>query len=134
MKSIKIVAANLPAIQAALDTANGRSHEHTITNAADVISTAVAYEKQLLQIVGAKKYAQGAVAVFESGGRVANAYKYSRTGTRLTLRRGAGDWYLDAVTTCTIYAKGGNDTLTLTAEQDAAAIAHLRSGYRIQPK
>jgi hypothetical protein len=67
----------------------------------------------------------GAVVHCMSGG---NIHSRLRALTRATLTRTSGGWWLTAVSCVNGWA--GFEALYLTPGQDAAAIAHLRKGYR----
>ena len=133
MKAIKIIAANAAELTAALKAANGRSTEHTLTDGEFILTIAAQFEDKLHQLIGNKKLAKGAQAVWVSGVQLPNAYKYKRTVTRLVLERRSTHWWLINATSEQAYKDAGPEYLTLTPEQDAAAIAVLRRQYRIAP-
>ena len=97
---IKIHEKNRAAIQAALSEVNGRATAHTAT-ARDVLHLSEFAEAKLASV--AKKRRVGATAKLVSGGAVANAYKYQRTVTQVSIERGARDWYITAATTRTAW-------------------------------
>ena len=110
-----------------LRLANGSAKEHTY-NETSIGMVAARAEAQLTALGLTKKQRAGAVVHCASGGDVPNAYKYSRALTRATLTRTSGGWWLTAASCYNGWA--GFEALYLTPEQDAAAIAHLRKGYR----
>ena len=110
-----------------LRIANGRADEHTYDERS-IGMVAARAEAQLDALGLTKKQRAGAVVHCVSGGEVPNAYKYSRALTRATLTRTAGGWWLTEAKKINAWA--GFEALYLTPEQDAAAIAHLRKGYR----
>ena len=132
MKPIKINANNATAIEAALSAINGRATAHAYTSAAEIIAIASNMEKRLETLGISKKDRPGARAHSVSGGRVANAYKYSRQGTSVTIARQGADWYLTHIAAWTVYKEGGSTTLELTPAQDAAAVRELRSAYSVK--
>lgn len=132
MKSIKICAANKDVIQAELLKVNGRAVDHTLTSLYALEAVIATQEKKLLKLVGAKKDMQGAKVDFISGDAVSSGYKYSRKATRIQLRRGAKEWFIDEIASTDIYQKGGMAVMYLTTAQNAAAIAHLQQSYLIQ--
>ena len=134
MKAIKVSAPNSAAIEAALHQSNGRADTHTYTDFAEIADLAATAERELLRIVGAKKDLPGAIFVSTSGTAVANAYKYSRQATRVTLERRATGWFLTDVEATQIYSDGGRERLSLTAAQREAAIARFCAQFTvIQP-
>jgi len=126
---IKIAATNLSAIAAALSASCGRATSHT-ASASDVLTAASQAEAQLNALCLSKSLRVGATAIYQSGGTVANAYKYARTVSRVTLARGASDWFVTAICTADVFPSAhGGVYLTLTAEQDAAVVAKVRASY-----
>jgi hypothetical protein len=112
---------------AALSKVNGDAREHTYTPHA-LRQVADRAEAQLDALGLTQAQRAGAVVHCVSGGSVPNAYKYSRALTRATLTRTSGGWWLTAASRVSGWA--GFEALYLTPGQDAAAIAHLRKGYR----
>ena len=61
-----------------------------------------------------------------------NAYKYSRTVSRVSLARSASGWFVTAICTADVFpSASGGVYLTLTAAQDAAVVAKVRASYSI---
>lgn len=133
MKAIKIIAANAAELTVALKAANSRSTEHTLTDGEFILAIAEKFEDKLHHLIGNKKLANGARAVWVSGVQLPNAYKYKRTVTRLTLERRSTNWWLVSATAEQAYKDAGPEYLILTPEQDAAAHAILRRQYRLAP-
>ena len=132
MKSIKINAANAAAIQAALLAVNGKSCTHTF-NALEIIIIAEAAEVEALGLLGNKKDVIGATVFAGSGDKLPNAYKYGRHVNQITIQRRASGWWL--VYICcfgTIDKSAGSTRLTLTAEQDAKAVARFKKSYGVK--
>jgi hypothetical protein len=112
---------------AALAEVNGDAREHTYTTyTLRQVADRAEIHLNALGLTQAQR--AGAVVHCVSGGSVPNAYKYSRALTRATLTRTSGGWWLTAVSCVNGWA--GFEALYLTPSQDAAAIAHLRKGYR----
>lgn len=112
---------------AALVAVNGDAKAHTYTpHALEQVAARAEAQLDALGLTQAQR--AGAVVHCISGGSVPNAYKYSRALTRAALTRTSGGWWLTAVS-C-INGWEGHEALYLTESQDAAAIAHLRKGYR----
>jgi len=111
----------------ALAKVNGDAREHTYTPYA-LERVAARAEAQLDALGLTQAQRAGAVVHCVSGGSVPNAYKYSRALTAATLTRTSGGWWLTAASRVKTWA--GYEALYLTEAQDAAAIAHLRKGYR----
>jgi len=132
MKPIKLLAANAPALAAALAAANGKATAHTYTSPMDLFSLANDAETQLDALKIKKADRRGARFYAMSGDRLPNAYKHAIRVSRVQIeRRGAG-WYLVALECAEIYPQGTRPhRLILTEQQDAAAIAALRASYVI---
>jgi len=111
----------------ALAKVNGDAKAHTYTTYT-LRQVADRAEIHLAALGLTQAQRAGAVVHCVSGGSVPNAYKYSRALTRATLTRTSGGWWLTAVSCVNGWA--GFEALYLTEQQDAAAIAHLRKGYR----
>jgi hypothetical protein len=106
---------------------NGDAREHTYTTYT-LRQVADRAEIHLGALGLTQAQRAGAVVHCVSGGSVPNAYKFSRWLTRATLTRTSGGWWL---TDCArVNGWAGFEALYLTEAQDAAAIAHLRKGYR----
>ena len=133
MKFIAITVANADAIEAALRAINLKSLAHTFTTFAEVETIAARAEKEILALVGSKKSAVGAQYTAGSGASVPNAYKYNRTGTVLRLLRRTSGWYLVGVFSKTLHKGGGTQSITLTAEQSAKAIAEFATQWTVEP-
>jgi len=132
MKEIKITLANAQKIEAVLRAINLKSTAHTYTSIADIESLVVDAESRLVNLLGAKKHFPGAIFDATSGGAVANAYKYSRDATRVTLTRKSSEWYLVAAVSTIIYKEGGKKTLRLTESQDTIVYKKVRTNYILQ--
>jgi hypothetical protein len=128
---IKVEKTNAVAIEAALRAVNGRACDHAYTMADEIEKIAQECELQMLELVGSKKAAVGALAESTSGKEMPNAYRYSRIGTTVTIQRCASGWFLVGVASATLYQAGGRARLTLTAEQDSRAVARFRSQYQV---
>jgi len=109
-KTIKIISddhRSHAAVEAALKAANGGATAHTYTRA-------------------------GAAMSAVSGSRLPNAYKYTAKATIVRIiRRGAG-WYLESAGTTDLHpGSTPAERLHLTPDQDAKAIAVLRTQYSL---
>jgi hypothetical protein len=131
MKPIKIDHKNADKIEAALKAVNGKSTAHTFTTFGFVSMHAIDAKYRLETIGLAKKYQRHARVVCASGHPLPSAYKYPRAATELVFVFGATGVFLESVRSVAIYADGGKTTVTLTAEQDAQAVATLRKRYTI---
>ena len=131
MKALNITEKNKSAIEATLKDCNGKATAHSYTEFGEIEYCALQAEEKVVALVGAKDRAVGAVFYSQSGGSVANAYKYSREGTEVRLERRSTGWFLTEVTRKAIYKDGGKDLLFLTPDQDEAAIAKIRKSYTI---
>ena len=111
----------------ALAAVNGDAREHTYTTyTLRQVADRAEIHLDALGLTQAQR--AGAVVHCVSGGSVPNAYKFSRWLTRATLTRTSGGWWLTAASRVSGWA--GFEALYLTEKQDAAAVAHLRKGYR----
>jgi hypothetical protein len=134
MKAIKITEKNSAAIVAALAAVNGKAGAHAFTTFGDIDYLARLAEVRLLDLVESQKAAVGAGFRATSGSKVAHAYKYSRSGTAVTLERRSIGWFLVHAAEQTLYPNtGGDRRLVLTQAQDAKAVEVLRSTYTIAP-
>ena len=134
MKAVKITEKNSAAIVAALAAVNGKATAHSFTMFGDIDYLARVAEKQLLDLVGSQKAAVGAAFRATSGSKVANSYKYARSGTLVALERRSTGWFLVHAAEQTLYPNtGGARRLVLTQAQDAKAVEVLRSTYTIAP-
>jgi len=119
------------ALQAALDSVNGRASNHTAT-VSDIRDQAVEAEVRLADLHIAKKDRHGAQRVYTSGDSVPGAYKWSRKATRFVVERGATDWYLIDVKAVEIYNDGGGSRMILTQAQSDIAHAKLSEGFAVR--
>jgi hypothetical protein len=127
---MKINLKNTTEIQAAINTANGRSTAHTFTSAAEILQRGEVAEQQLIDLGLIKSLRPGAVAVASSGGNVARAYKYSRITSKIKLLRCSSTWFLTEISNSETYATARGDTfVALTVAQDAAITALFRLRY-----
>ena len=131
MNAVKDMEDRREDIQRHLDIINGRAHAHT-ADAGTIIRTALA------DLGIPVKHRVGARARATSGGALPKAYaKLGRTVTRTTfelLRRSRG-WTLASAEARSYFASQnpGDVRLTLTAEQDAIAVAKTRARYFVPP-
>jgi len=120
------------AVRAALAAVNGKAERHTYTLPSDIETVADDAERQLARLDVPKAARKGARYVSQSGHGLPKAYKYRATGTVVTLERGASAWFLVDVAACDIWPGHAPITrLTLTPDQDAAAVAALRKAYAV---
>ena len=119
------------AIFEALKSVNGNATQHTITSSKYIIELANEYEKILYRLVGKKSVMPGAVVSHQSGGKLPNAYKYSRVVTYVELTRGSDNWYLTNCQTATAWNDAGKTSLKLTEKQDTEVIANLHTQYNV---
>ncbi len=134
MKAVKITEKNAAAIVAILASVNGKALSHTFNTFGDIDYLARVAEVRVTDLVGSQKAAVGAEFRATSGSKVANAYKYSRSGTAVTLERRSTGWFLVHAAEQTLYPNtGGDRRLILTQAQDAKAVEVLRSTYMISP-
>ena len=131
---IKINTQNTAALEAALENANGRSLAHTFKSASDIIECARQAEAKLQSLSLAKGCRSGAIATANSGGKVPNAYKYTRITSTATMVRGSSAWFLTSLSTSETYRRtAGGTYVSLTPAQDAEVTATFRSKFGKQP-
>ena len=128
IKPIKITLANRPALIAALAAANGKASTHTCRVDA-IMSLAASSEKWVVNLLGSKKAAIGAIVRYRSGSALPNAYKYSRRVTSVCIQRKSKDWWLTSAIADDARRDAGGSRLTLTQAQDALAKARFSSQY-----
>jgi hypothetical protein len=129
---MKINLKDTDAVQAALDAVNGRATAHTYNTPYFVHVVAREAERELARFNVPKAARKGARYVSQSSGNLPKAYKYTAIGTTVTLERGASAWFLVDVAACDIRPGAAPFyRLTLTPDQDAAAVAALRKAYRV---
>jgi hypothetical protein len=120
------------AVRAALAAVNGKAERHAYTLPSEIAAVADDAERALARLDVPKAARKGARYVSQSSGNLPNAYKYKATGTVITLERGATAWFLVDVAACDIWpGKAPIYRLTLTPDQDAAAVASLRKAYGV---
>ena len=132
MKAIKINSANIAAIQAALVAVNGRALSHTFT-ADEIVNVALTAEVEVLALLGNKKDVIGATMFARSGDKLPNAYKYGRQVNQITIERRSSGWWLVYIGCMgTLDKSAGSTRLTLTADQDAKAVARFKKSYGVK--
>ena len=121
------------AVGIALEAVNGKANQHTFTNLYEINEIVRCAEEKLENLGIAKKDRPGAKVYATSGGAVPKNYKYKRVATDVTLERRASGWFLIRIESTHVYELGGgDDLLSLTAAQDAIAVANLRKTYSVQ--
>ena len=120
------------AIVAALKAANGKATAHTYTRAVDIAALARTAEAKLEALGIPKAMRAGAAMMATSGSKLPNAYKYAAQATIVRLiRKGAG-WYLESAGATDLHpGSTPAERLRLTPNQDAKAIAVLRTQYAL---
>lgn len=132
MKAIKIEAANIAAIAAALAEINGKSIQHTFS-AEEILAVANRAEKSLEELGIAKSNRKGALLVATSGSPVAKCYKSGRNANMATLSRTATGWVLtDAVMETIWPSQGGERQLYLTEQQRDLAITATTKKFKVK--
>lgn len=121
---IKITRENREEIEAALKAVNGKSTSFTITTLEEVGAAAVSADEHLNNIfLDTQKAAKGARFMFIPAGPSAKSYKYPVNSTRITIEKGAKDWFLVDVGATSIYPKNPSRTaLILSPVQKRAAV------------
>ena len=129
---IKLTNDNVNLVQDMLDRVNGRATTHCYTLAAQIYDLAEAAEAQLNNLGIAKTRRAGASYAATSGSALPSSYKYSAKATSVRLIRRAAGWYLaDCSATEIRPGSPPSQWLTLTADQDAAAVKLFREAYHV---
>ena len=129
---MKINIADTDGVRAALAAVNGKAERHAYTLPSEISAVADDAERQMARLDVPKAARKGARYVSQSGSLLPKAYKWTATGTTVTLERGASAWFLVDVTACDIRPGAAPfERLTLTPDQDAVAVAALRKAYRV---
>lgn len=132
MKPVLITETNAEAIEFALTAVNGRATAHCYTTFGEIRDEAERAERKLSDLLEAKSKRVGARYISQSGGKVASSYRHSRAITRVTLKRGAKGWYLEAVAQGLLWPnETGGAYLRLTPAQDCAIVAAVRQRYTV---
>jgi hypothetical protein len=118
-------------IQATLDSVNGRAKDHTFSDAEEVLKLIGWAEADALKLLGSKKSLRGLKAVIKSGEAVPNAYKYTRTGTQVTVEWTSSSARITEISRCDLWKEGGGTRLVFTQEQDTRAVQQLRKNYTV---
>lgn len=103
---IKVTDDNLSKVWDALDRANGKAKAH-VALPGDVLALATKAEGSLSSRGLPVRARVGAQVVWHGGGASALAYRYKMARTRITLTRGAKDWFLTDVKRVGVYPKQG---------------------------
>lgn len=130
---MKIKVSDQAAVGAALDAAQGRATA-CVFDAADVAALAAAAEKRLAGYGLPLAQRAGATYRYCPAGPAANAYRYRRDQTAVTLRRHRAGWYLVAIDRVAVSPKSpAADRLSLTAAQAAEAVRRFSAGFSVIP-
>jgi hypothetical protein len=111
------------AVEEALSEVNGKASAFTITTFCEVNDFCVELEEELQNRGITLKSLVGTVATLTSEGPSARAYKYTATGTRITVKRVTDGWRLIAVKRVDVYPK---QPARRTVEVSAAAADDIR--------
>ncbi len=126
---IKICATNSEKIRALLKAINGKAEEHTINDPESIWRYISQANWQLSALALHGRNQQGTKVSVLSGGSVANAYKYKRKVTMLTLYRGKNDWFITSISSAMLYPDNeGYSQLQITVEQMEKASKGLFKG------
>lgn len=131
LKPIKIEKNSESEIVDALSAVNGRASAHTYTSFNQILKLSERAEQNLEYCLLPQKYRRGAVFESTSGGKVLNAYRYSRTATRVRIMRKSSDWYLVDVESDRIFKEGGKSKLILTESQSEVAVGYFRKRFHV---
>jgi hypothetical protein len=135
MKSIKLVAQNATAVEAALAAVNGKASAHSFYSFEQVAALAARAEAELDKLRIQHVTRAGAKVNAISGKAVSKSYRYARNRTRVQLERRNAGWYITDTSRWTTQADVWGYRLILTKDQDtaatAAAVAAVRSSYSV---
>ena len=131
MKPIRICEENRAAIEALLKEVNGKATTHTYTEYGEILYLADRAENAVASLLLKKDFV-GAQWFEISGAHVANAYKYARQGTAVTLVRKSGGWHLIEARAAKLFVSGGGKgRLYLTEAQSEAAQKELAKRFTV---
>ena len=128
---LKISAAKIMKIRAALDAINGSSHVHT-ASPQDVINAATEAESNLQFFAIPKKARKGTRYIYTSGGSVPSAYKYQRNVNRITIERGSEEWFIVVIEKIEIWGRADRGYIYLTPAQRDIALADFCARFEVQ--
>jgi len=132
MKAIKIEAKNAAAIESALKAVNGKSEAHAFTTFNEILFMSEEAEDAIDRLKLPKANRAGAAWRETSGTSVPNSYKGKRNGTRVTIERRSGGWYLTEITQVELYQQGGGaGRLRVTQAQADDAVARFKAGFSV---
>ena len=119
-------------VVAALASVNGRATAHTVTAAHEVREIAKSAE-QLLEAAGmTKAERRGATATFQPAGPARN-YKWAAKSTRITLERGASDWFVVGVAAINMFpAQAERLDVAIPARSHASFVARWSARFQVR--
>jgi len=119
------------AIQAVLDAVQG-PRTAAVETASGVVTLATWAEEMLDVLDLPASHRSGAVYEYHQAGPSANAYRYARKTTSVTLRRKKDGWYLTGAATIDVYPKQAErKKIWLTVKQDAVVKRRFTSQYQV---
>jgi len=128
--TIKIVKENAEKIEAALKEVNGNSFKHAFNTYTQVQKQVEKAERHLEALGLPMSARRGARFTAVSGEPVANAYRSTRNGTSIAIKRGLNGWFLVDVKHQDLYPnQGGESRLYLSQDQDEILVKALRRNY-----
>ena len=131
---IKINDKNIAALQAAIEKSNGSATAHTFRSCHSLLECARQAEAKLDYLALPKQSRSGAIATANSGGSVANAYKYARITSTAKMVRGSSAWFLTSLSAAETFRRTAGDTfVSLTSAQDAEVTEKFRAQFGKQP-
>lgn len=129
MKPIKITTDNRAAIEAALQTVNGKATAFTVTDPNAVVILANEGEARLAVVNKANR--AGTTLTYRPAGPSANAYKYGTISTRVMLRRGGDAWFLTDVERVEVFPKQAELNLLIISKAATEDVhRHAMRGMR----
>jgi hypothetical protein len=128
---IKITIENKDKIEDALKMVNGKSYAHSYTSFNEMLGVVEEANKRTSSLGLKKSVLKGCQFISTSGKETAKSYKYSRLATKVTIERGASEWFLVAIAKTTVYPSGGNSTLFLTKKQHDWLLLDQQKKYSV---
>lgn len=120
-------------VVAALASVNGRATAHTVTAAHEVREIAKSAE-QLLDAAGmTKAERRGSTVTFQPDGPSSRAYKWAAKSTRITLERGASDWFVVGVAAIDVFpAQAERFDVAIPARSHASFVARQSARFQVR--
>lgn len=132
-RQVKISAENESAIREAIFCAEGNRLRVNAMSLAKVLECAKFAEAKLDSLGIKKKQRAGAEFLYRPCGPWAKSYKYGQGATSLLIERRSSHWFIAQIARIKVYpGQRECNSLSLTNDQDLAAVEFLREGYIVK--